>query len=396
MKLTQDQSNALGRISDWLSSGDRHPSVLKGYAGTGKTTIMRTLINSFAGDLLLSAPTNKAADVLATATGMPTTTVHSALKLRLQSDAQKKYIARGRGKLALPRHNGLWVIDEASMIDSTLLKEIRAASCRVLFVGDPMQLPPVNETASPALCFEGPELTHIMRQKAGSSVIALGGYCRALLNGQNPPLPTLESPVHKVPSETLRAEFLRAAAEHENVRMLCWTNAAVHNWSQAARQAAGYPPDRPAKGERLYAAAPYGDDIKTDTEVEVFSVDEEADEFGGTWQVECDMQEYGSTVVPIAKRPDLVAAEVARLKAIALKISPGQRSSAWKAMHKFADSYGDLRSTYAMTVHRSQGSTFPSVFVDLPDITRCKDLALRRRLVYVAITRTSGDLWIAL
>lgn len=66
----------------------------------------------------------------------------------------------------------------------------------------------------------------------------------------------------------------------------------------------------------------------------------------------------------------------------------------WKHLHEFKQSLAQLQSIYALTVHKSQGSTIGSVFVDLPDIRRREETNLleAQQMLYVAVTRPSKRL----
>lgn len=127
-------------------------SVLSGSAGTGKTTVVKALIQATekahgaGASFQLLAPTGKAADRLREATGKPASTVHSFIAQRGWLNDNFTY-KRSGGK----REDGIstYVIDEASMLDldlvATLFRAINWASVqRLILVGDPNQLPPIG------------------------------------------------------------------------------------------------------------------------------------------------------------------------------------------------------------------------------------------------------------
>ena len=75
---------------------------------------------------------------------------------------------------------------------------------------------------------------------------------------------------------------------------------------------------------------------------------------------------------------------------------PSQIEKAGKAQHALGNTHNvqmihenwiDLRPEFACTVNKSQGSTYGTVFIDLDDISKCKDVDLRRRMLYVAVSR---------
>ena len=123
VQLTPEQVNAVEMA---LS---QNLLVITGYAGTGKTTVAKTVLAEFEDrglDVELLAPTGKAAKRLEEVTGKPASTIHRALFYGLTGD--------------------VLMVDEASMIDIFLAKQLlrEARGKRVIFIGDPAQLPPVG------------------------------------------------------------------------------------------------------------------------------------------------------------------------------------------------------------------------------------------------------------
>ena len=164
LQLTTDQQGAVAAFSDWLTSpADGTPFVLSGYAGTGKTFLsMRFLAQAEAAGLCWTvvAPTHKAVGVLRShlamarlqATWFPST-IHRLLRLKLKRQGDLERCEETEQTAMALEHLGLVLIDEASMVDSTLLDiALRCAHpfrTRLVFVGDPAQLPPVGEPQSP-------------------------------------------------------------------------------------------------------------------------------------------------------------------------------------------------------------------------------------------------------
>ena len=164
LQLTTDQQGAVAAFSDWLTSpADGSPFVLSGYAGTGKTFLsMRFLAQAEAAGLCWTvvAPTHKAVGVLRShlamarlqATWFPST-IHRLLRLKLKRQGDLERCEETEQTAMALEHLGLVLIDEASMVDSTLLDiALRCAHpfrTRLVFVGDPAQLPPVGEPQSP-------------------------------------------------------------------------------------------------------------------------------------------------------------------------------------------------------------------------------------------------------
>lgn len=160
-----DQKIAIGRISDFIfNSGERGVFILRGYAGTGKTN----LISAFTKSLpqvkwrsVLLAPTGRAAKVLSGYSQRPAQTIHKKI-------FRKEMSADGAMHFSLAENlhrNTLFIVDEASMIGAdlggqslfnSLLENLfeyvySGDNCRLILIGDTAQLPPVGSNESPAL-----------------------------------------------------------------------------------------------------------------------------------------------------------------------------------------------------------------------------------------------------
>jgi exodeoxyribonuclease-5 len=152
----------------WNSQKPNCCLLLNGYAGTGKTTVMSTVaayVRSFSGaELVQLAPTGKAAKVLRSYTGINAYTIHRYI-YRLKSENGERQFQRKENK----HRNALFIVDEASMISGdrtyfsphgqSLLHDLidfvkEGKNCKILFVGDQAQLPPVHSNLSPALDHE--------------------------------------------------------------------------------------------------------------------------------------------------------------------------------------------------------------------------------------------------
>lgn len=209
MKLSPQQEDALEIVEKRLSIGEPVTRVF-GYAGTGKTTIAKTLARSGGGNVLFAAYTGKAASVL-TRKGCPASTIHSLIylprgdagaiiekyKLLLESDpgneAYQEHLAEARKMAGKPgfvlrepemsplKDADLLVLDEVSMVDEKMAKDLLSFDVPILALGDPAQLPPVGgegfftaggEKSADAM------LTQIHRQALDSPVLALATEAR--------------------------------------------------------------------------------------------------------------------------------------------------------------------------------------------------------------------------
>ena len=182
-KLTEDQKRACDKILEFLN--DPNPPTLAvclcGAGGTGKTFLIKYILelSGYANSVIgLAAPTHKAVRVLAQATGRKVNTIQSDLGLRLNVDVDNFDINNPPfDPLAEKKIQGykLYVVDEASMIGRNLKilieRECKAHGCRIIYMGDSCQLPPVNERTSS--CFTGIPvftLNEIVRQDASNPI----------------------------------------------------------------------------------------------------------------------------------------------------------------------------------------------------------------------------------
>ena len=215
MVLTTQQQQALKAITEFLNS-DIPVFILKGYAGTGKTTIISQIISEikkFEKLPLLMAPTGRAARVLETKTGYEAFTIHRMIyeldEIETKEDSDDiRYIFPLKDEEDLAKDH-ICIVDESSMIGTrevqnelfefgtgSLLNDLLTFVAphrggKIVFVGDPMQLPPVGDNKSNALdedYFEKiglkvmvSELTDVVRQDNGSAILSNAMKVRALL-----------------------------------------------------------------------------------------------------------------------------------------------------------------------------------------------------------------------
>ena len=204
---TEGQAIALYHLAAFLLSQKENPTyILKGYAGTGKTSLVKTLVRtlpSIGMKYVLMAPTGRAAKVLSSYTGQPASTIHRKIYQAKAFPDGSVLIARAENKAK----KTLFIVDEASMIGeqrdfggSSLLDDLLAyvfsgEQCRLLLIGDTAQLPPVESSESPALNCEylksefpitaaTYELTEVKRQALESGILYNATDIRQLL-GQN-------------------------------------------------------------------------------------------------------------------------------------------------------------------------------------------------------------------
>ena len=149
-----EQFEGLQKIKHWLKNGHTF-FTLAGYAGTGKTTMIKKILEKYYGGVVVSAPTHKAKKVVMNTTGKEGQTLHALLGLRPDVDLDNFNPNDPKfNPIAVPRITdyNFVIIDEASMINQELydliLEKTKGSRTKVLFMGDPAQIPPVGEKES--------------------------------------------------------------------------------------------------------------------------------------------------------------------------------------------------------------------------------------------------------
>ena len=198
--------------------------ILRGYAGTGKTSLVGALVKvmrMLKRDVVLLAPTGRAAKVFSHHAGTAAYTIHRVIYRQQTFQGEGTRFSLGFNKL---RH-ALFVVDEASMISSgsgglgsnalfgtgelmdDLIRYVYSGEgCRLLLVGDTAQLPPVGEEESPALCDEvlkgygllvgSASLTEVVRQSKDSDVLSGATLLRQLLTEGFEGIPPIHTDAH--------------------------------------------------------------------------------------------------------------------------------------------------------------------------------------------------------
>lgn len=448
--LSDDQKNAATAFAAWLSNPyDGVPFVLEGYAGTGKTFLsMRFLAQAERAGLCWTvvAPTHKAVGVLrhhlALAGLRPTwypSTIHRLLRLKLKREGDRERCEETEQTALALENLGLVLVDEASMVDGGLLEiTLRCAQAyrtRLVFVGDPAQLPPVGEELSPVFALGRAQrvaLTHVVRHQ-GPVLRLAGGLRQGNLPCRRPPvLAPVRTSTGRV-SLLGRGDWLAAAQEGlrrsaaagdpDLARILCYTNRSLERLVPIARRAL-----HGAMADQLPVLP--GEVLITRTAVmapacrEGDAAAEEPDLLLGSNRElvvrdvrpeRCDLAEFGVETSLGATVIDTLTATVEAGEAqLNLRLLPplgsgpranldgvmeGLRQQArdagkkegkpfWRRYFLVRDAFASLGPAAVLTVHRSQGSTFGEVFID-EDVFWPRDLQLRQRLVYVAVSRAS-------
>lgn len=406
LQISEAQQHAVNMILD-AAKRKKAVTVLKGYAGTGKTTVVqRAAVEARLRGLRISycAPTNQAVKVLRNK--MPTetcSTIHVLLGLALKNEYGRKVLVKANSS-QMKYFNAI-VIDEASMLGEELMKRIydefdESGHTSIIFVGDPKQLNPVGEEQSIAFdVSNGCELNEIVRQAEGNPILDATKRLRRMREFAFDKLRFTEDAQadiglfrlrksevnHLVEELFLSNEFKK---DNDYIRILCWTNEKVSKFNNQIHELIYGKTDTPyVVGERIIAKEPLADGVvKNSDECEVISI--ESSNYGGFDCWDLEIKNEAGFIIPCAVIKDEVKTEYAE------KLEKLAEDQKWDSFYTLYDHFSEIQHVYAMTCHRSQGSTFDNVIVDASDILRnsANDEALR--MLYVACSRPRYRAWL--
>lgn len=389
---TNQQERALRDVDQWIREKQKQVYRLDGFAGTGKTTLARHLAQDVKGSVYFMAYTGKAAHVLRKS-GIPNAgTIHSFLyspkfkdsselmkmKRRLVEEelhpsdrAELEYdIKFEEARLKKPsfalredselKQAALLVLDEYSMINGQLGRDLESLGVPLLLLGDPMQLPPVRGTGYFTKGAPDTMLTEITRQALDSPIIR---YATIVREGGSIPFGGSGNAI-KVPRSKVTDDMLPRAGQ-----LLCGLNKTRRALNSTIRRQLGHSDPFPVKGERLVC-------LKNDREsgllngMVVTALTNAGADIEGEFLLSVDNDGVEVPDVEVNSLPFLV--DVCE--------------EGWERNGAYPMEYG-----YALTVHKAQGSQWDRVTV-MDDGFAKREPQNRQRWLYTAITRAAEKL----
>lgn len=373
MKFSPQQDDALKAVAKWLAGGRSQIFRLFGYAGTGKTTLARYFAEHVDGDVQFAAFTGKAAQVLRSKGASNARTIHSLI-YRPRGEEAVEDETTGRTMVSptfsLNRQSPIMkakliIIDECSMVDEALGRDLMSFGTPILVLGDPGQLPPIS--GGGFFTDHEPDflLTEIHRQARDNPIIQLaldvregrefsfGDYGDARVISRN----------------EVNSDLVTSADQ-----VLVGTNRTRRRYNQRLRELKGFDALYPQAGDKLVC-------LRNDPAKGLLN--------GSLWKVMTSSRE---TVKPginllVSPEDDDPDRGVAKIKLLKAAFDEPDGEIPWQTKKR----YDDFDYGYALTVHKAQGSQWNEVVL-FDESFAFRDT--RSRWLYTAITRAAERLTI--
>lgn len=450
-QLSPDQRKGLAEMLTFMRDTSQREMVLTGAAGTGKTSLLHVFLKELSKEfkkikVYCTAYTNEAVRVLSQRSGKNyDKTISGLLGLKLEQNEDKGKILVRDG-VCHARKYRLIVIDEASMINDDCYAMIQSVlrdfpQMKILYVGDEAQLPPVNFASSVVFsCVPNIfRLTKVMRVSEDNPIIDLVTPIRDPRNmfrpedcfehvdrvnerGEGVRFYTAKKPFF----ENLFADFMSEEyKDNKNFcRLLAYTNNAVDKSNCFIRRHIfGNEVEEYTPGDDLIVTEGYSIPLAGDKTLQVYANGErleviEAEKYTEQeTNIVCWSLLVDNYLAPSNKRElrhiKVVSAEglptyialkrklIGKAKTLCAEVDPitgrpvHNRHEVWQEYYDFINSFCYVNYSYAMTIHKAQGSTIDNVYVVEKDINICDwDILQRNKLKYTAFTRAAKNLHI--
>ena len=443
---TSLQGETLLALSQFVGdSGQRGIFLLKGYAGTGKTTLVSSLVKSLmpvGKKSVLLAPTGRAAKVLSVYSNKTAFTIHKRIYWFKTNSFGNSFLSLQENK----HSNTIFIVDEASMIpDNTakgfggrnLLDDLieyvySGVNCKLILIGDTAQLPPVHLDISPALDKKllekdygrdvtEVELTQVVRQQSDSLILSNATQLRDLISENSSSYPSIDCN-NEVVSLTEGIDIQDALEDSysidgvEETVVVCRSNKRANLYNQQIRARIRFQEDEISVGDFIMVVrnnyhwlpetSKAGFIANGDT-AEVLRIYEFNDLYGSR---------FARILIRLIDFPDLEDLEVIILLDLLQNDSPGLTFEEYKKLSaKVEKDYADIpkksdrikeikknpylnalqvKFAYAITCHKSQGGQWKNVFVEQGFFN--EDMLNKEylRWLYTAFTRATSKLYL--
>ena len=440
-----EQFDGLNKMNHWLKN-DGNIFTLAGFAGTGKSTIVKKILDTYHRGVVVSAPTHKAKKVIMNTTGRDGTTLQALLGLRPDLDLDNFNPNDPKfNPIAIPKitdYNFI-IIDEASMINKELydmILELTSNSrTKILFTGDPAQIPPVGERASAVFNQDQTKLFHqltkIERQNDTNPLAFIYDALRNNLTSIDGGFKRIskmndigEGVIFTVNKRKFRTAVLDKYSSDEFkkdtdfAKVIAWKNDTVMASNGVIRkELLGEDTDIVEEGDLLMAYR------SVSAENQRYNIIENSADYRVVRKDNLEENAYGIKGFPVQLREDLSKGRFKHENVFIIDANDHDNLHLYGEMHDFFRDMGksnkknwkkyyefrrsnilmkkidkyrnglyrpdseiiakDIDYGYAITCHKAQGSTYSHVFVMENDINLNWQMKERNQIKYVALTR---------
>jgi exodeoxyribonuclease-5 len=365
MDWSPEQERALDEVGRWLKKRGRGEQVFRlfGYAGTGKTTLARHVAEGVEGNVVFAAYTGKAALVMQSRGCPDARTIHSLIYRPKDVDSEEpSFVLNGDSEAANAK---LIVIDECSMVDEELGRDLLSFGRPVLVLGDPAQLPPVKGGGYFTEAEPDVMLGEVHRQAAGDPIVHLSMVVR---EGGRPKAGDYGS------TRVIRREDIDSARVLAADQVLVGLNRSRRLYNKRIRQLLGRTSITPEPGDKLVC-------LRNDRTKGLLN--------GGVWRVQS-----ATGVARNGKlRMTVVPEEESSRKAQRIGVIPAFFESEDEIPFSLRKNSDEFDYGYALTVHKAQGSQWDDVVLFDESFAFREH---RSRWLYTGVTRASKRLTLVL
>lgn len=442
-KPNSEQNKILLKLVEYITTlGNRSIFLLKGYAGTGKTTLISALVKSLPSigkRSVLLAPTGRAAKILAKYSKKKSSTLHKKIYWIRTTKNGNTFITLKENL----HTNTIFIVDEASMIPEdakdginkrSLLEDLikyvyEGIDCKLILIGDTAQLPPVNLDISPALDENNldkkyqkqiihQELKKVVRQEKNSMVLENATHLRELIEGNIKKLPKikLNQEVVRISSGDELQEYIEKSYGNsgvENTTIICRSNKRANQYNDRIRSEILWQEDIISAGDVLMVVRNnyFWLDEKSEAGflangdiIEVTRIKEIIERYGFKFaKASIRLMDYENeneidTILLLdtinSESPSLKYDEYKKLYTEVGLDYKGQKDINKKIKENEFFNAIQIKFGYSITCHKAQGGQWKNVFIDIGYFKKEMLDKNYLRWLYTAFTRSTENLYL--